>query len=289
MTTSPVSRFEELPDEELAPSTSLATDSTAASMAGGPSERPSAFTTDETSDDDDEGEDSWWTPSELRDLLEHAQELKQRGNAEFGQGRWEFALETYREGLRELPVRRRTASVKGKEKALPSQVGTDGEDGASYAKAGEVDEEAELEELSELRAILSANIAACLLKLERWKEAVSACDDALEDKADYAKAIHRRALANEAIGSWGSLSASLEDFNKLSTLSGNSSLLDKQIKLAQARLPKKIEVQQAKEKDEVVGKLKDLGNMVLGKFGLSTDNFKLQEQPGGGYDISFER
>lgn len=66
MTTSPVSRFEELPDEELAPSTSLATDSTAASMAGGPSERPSAFTTDETSDDDDEGEDSWWTPSELR-------------------------------------------------------------------------------------------------------------------------------------------------------------------------------------------------------------------------------
>merc|ERR1712093_178283 len=81
MTTSPVSRFEELPDEELAPSTSLATDSTAASMAGGPSERPSAFTTDETSDDDDEGEDSWWTPSELRDLLEHAQELKQRGNA----------------------------------------------------------------------------------------------------------------------------------------------------------------------------------------------------------------
>lgn len=193
---------------------------------------------------------------------------------------------------------------------------------------------------------------------ERYKEAVSACDDgaspslsappcplaahaplvpaALEDKADYAKAIHRRALANEAIGSWGSLTASLEgapascsparareadgadtsrrtDFNKLANLPGNSPILVKQIKVAQARLPKKIEDQQAKEKDEVVGKLKDLGNMVLGastsprlllvhvhkadavvplragKFGLSTDNFKLQEQPGGGYGISFER
>lgn len=268
----------------------------------------------------------------MQDLLEHAQELKQRGNAEFGQGRWEFALETYREGLRELPVRRRTASVKGKEKALPSQVGTDGEDGASYAKAGEVDEEAELEELSELRAILSANIAACLLKLvrptvplddpfherelthwrlqERWKEAVSACDDgapaqlgqpvsltgAQRSPGTFAPQLSRtrpttprqyiaelsptkrsgagaacpprskvrsHALPCPRLGSLA-LTLYLADFNKLSTLSGNSSLLDKQIKLAQARLPKKIEVQQAKEKDEVVGKLKDLGNMVLG-------------------------
>ncbi|BGP39305.1 Cytochrome c oxidase subunit 1 [Rhodotorula kratochvilovae] len=219
------------------------------------------------------------------DLLEHAQTLKKQGNTEFGQGRWEMALETYREGLKELPVRRR--SVKGKEKALPPR--EDGDEGASPSADEDADEEAETEELCELRAILAANVAACLLKLNRWKDAVKACDDALEDKADYAKAIQRRALANEAIGSWGSLTASLEDFNKLTTLPGNTPLLAQQIKQAQARLPGKIEVQQAKEKEEVVGKLKDLGNMVLGKFGLSTDNFKLQEQPGGGYGISFQR
>ncbi|GAA5893359.1 hypothetical protein JCM8208_004419 [Rhodotorula glutinis] len=298
MPASPSSRFEELSDDEPASTTPPPAPPTPAPVVPAPPERPASSSADDGSDDEDD-EDSWWTPSELRDLLEHAQTLKARGNVEFGQGRWSFALETYREGLAELPVRRR--SLKGKEKALPEgeveiegkgegeAAGEQGRLGAASARDGEVDEEAELDELSELRAILSANIAACLLKLERWKEAVSACDDALDDKADYAKAIHRRALANEAIGSWGSLTASLEDFNKLAGLPGNSLILVKQIKVAQARLPKKIEEQQAKEKDEVVGKLKDLGNMVLGKFGLSTDNFKLQEQPGGGYGISFER
>ncbi|KPV72194.1 uncharacterized protein RHOBADRAFT_66955 [Rhodotorula graminis WP1] len=289
MPASPSSRFEELSDDDQAPSTPSPAPPSPAPVVPAPPEQPATSSADDGSDDDDDEEDSWWTPSELRDLLDHAQALKTRGNGEFGQSRWSFALETYREGLAELPVRRR--SVKGKEKALPEgeDEGKQERTGATVARAGEVDEEAELDELSELRAILSANIAACLLKLERWKEAVSACDDALEDKADYAKAIHRRALANEAIGSWGSLTASLEDFNKLASLPGNSPILVKQIKVAQARLPKKIEDQQAKEKDEVVGKLKDLGNMVLGKFGLSTDNFKLQEQPGGGYGISFER
>ncbi|GAA6056880.1 hypothetical protein JCM3770_005126 [Rhodotorula araucariae] len=291
------SRFEELPDDPAPIVPAALVD------APPPNERvdQDEGLSDHSTDEDD---DTWWTPSELRlgvgvgltadrlsssdfnhrlqDLLEHAQTLKQQGNTEFGQGRWEMALETYREGLKELPVRR--TSVKGKEKALPPR-----EDTVAPSVNNELDEEAETEELCELRAILSANVAACLLKLNRWKDAVKACDDALEDKADYAKAIHRRALANEAIGSWGSLSASLEDFNKLAALPGNSPLLAQQIKQAQARLPGKIEMQQAKEKEEVVDKLKDLGNMVLGKFGLSTDNFKLQEQPGGGYGISFQR
>lgn len=48
-------------------------------------------------------------------------------------------------------------------------------------------------------------------------------------------------------------------------------------------------MQQDKEKDEMMAKLKELGNGLLGKFGLSTDMFKFDAQPGGGYNMRFER
>ena len=38
------------------------------------------------------------------------------------------------------------------------------------------------------------------------------------------------------------------------------------------------------------GKLKDLGNTVLGKFGMSLDNFKAVQDPAtGSYNISFQQ
>lgn len=54
------------------------------------------------------------------------------------------------------------------------------------------------------------------------------------------------------------------DYNKLATLPDVSPLLADQIKAAQRRLPDKVRAQQDKEKDEVIGKLKDLGNTLLG-------------------------
>jgi hypothetical protein len=43
-------------------------------------------------------------------------------------------------------------------------------------------------------------------------------------------------------------------------------------------------------KSEMLGKLKDLGNSLLGKFGLSLDNFKAVQDPAtGSYSINFQR
>ncbi|GAA6005028.1 hypothetical protein JCM11491_002313 [Sporobolomyces phaffii] len=237
-----------------------------------------------------------WSRQELREILDSASALKVKGNAEFGHGQWKLALASYREALGQLPPSMSNSEGnerKGKERAseVEDAEATEASENTADAVVSGDDRsyEPEEREMSKLRAILSSNVAACLLKLNRWKDAVKACDDALAEDPDYFKALHRRAMANESIGSWGSLTAALEDFNKLATLPDITPLLSQQVKVAQGRIPRAIEVQQQKEKDEVMGKLKNLGNTVLGKFGFSLDNFKMQEQPGGGYSMQFQQ
>lgn len=43
-----------------------------------------------------------------------------------------------------------------------------------------------------------------------------------------------------------------------------------------------------KRKKEVLDGLKTIGNNVLGFFGLSLDNFKLNQGENGGYNVSFK-
>lgn len=104
----------------------------------------------------------------------------------------------------------------------------------------------------------------------------------------YTKVILRRAQANEKIGSYTSLSDSLEDYRKLAKQPDLDVYTKRECARAETRLPPLIKLQMEKEKEEMMGKLKDLGNTLLGKFGLSTDNFQFQQDPNtGSYSVNF--
>uniref|UniRef100_A0A7S1AWI7 Uncharacterized protein n=1 Tax=Noctiluca scintillans TaxID=2966 RepID=A0A7S1AWI7_NOCSC len=133
------------------------------------------------------------------------------------------------------------------------------------------------------RAVLFANRAACFQKMERWDETVADCKSAVDLDPAYTKAYCRRSVAFEALGKWHD---ALEDLNKAIEL--DASIRSREYK-RQAMLDKRSKEQFEKDKDEMVGKLKDLGNMVLGKFGMSVDNFKMEQDPAtGSYSVKYQ-
>ncbi|KAI9488301.1 hypothetical protein BDB00DRAFT_772717 [Zychaea mexicana] len=122
----------------------------------------------------------------------------------------------------------------------------------------------------------------------KYTDARDMATSALELDPSYTKVILRRAQANEKLGSYTSLSDALKDYEQLSEQVKLDNYTKRECARAKQQLPGLIKEQMEKEKDEMMGKLKDLGNTLLGKFGLSTDNFQLQQNPGsGGYSVNF--
>uniref|UniRef100_A0A670IWA3 Tetratricopeptide repeat protein 1 n=1 Tax=Podarcis muralis TaxID=64176 RepID=A0A670IWA3_PODMU len=131
------------------------------------------------------------------------------------------------------------------------------------------------------RSILYSNRAAARMKQEKREIAISDCSKALELNPNYIKALLRRAELYEKTEK---LDEALEDYKNL--LEKDPSI--HQAREACMRLPRQIEERNEKLKEEMLGKLKDLGNLVLRPFGLSTENFQVkQDSSTGSYSINF--
>jgi hypothetical protein len=102
----------------------------------------------------------------------------------------------------------------------------------------------------------------------------------LDDPA-YVKALQRRAASNEKINSWSSLTSTQEgmnftpefivfytrlwvDYTTLLKLLPSSSPQIREIEISLQRLKPRVEAAQKQETAEMLGKLKGLGNTILG-------------------------
>lgn len=192
-----------------------------------------------------------FTPEEIEKLVELANSYKITGNDYFAKMKYNEAIIQYEKALDTCP-----------------------------------------DERKDERAIYLGNIGACYFKLEKYKDAVDSCTKALEDSPTYTKALLRRAQSNEKLNTLSSLTSALEDYKALQSTSSHFSTLNsqtrKQVNTSIQRLPPQISIIQEKEKNEMLDKLKDLGDKFLGNFGLSTKNFKMAQDPNtGSYSVQF--
>ncbi|GAA0138313.1 hypothetical protein LIER_00081 [Lithospermum erythrorhizon] len=136
---------------------------------------------------------------------------------------------------------------------------------------------------NELRAICHANRGACFSKLENYKESINECTKALELNPSYTKALIRRGEAHEKLGNYED---SITDMTKILELDPSYDQARRNI----IRLKPLADEKKEKMKEEMIGKLKEMGNSILGRFGMSVDNFKAVKDPNtGSYSLSFQQ
>ncbi|XP_038070731.1 tetratricopeptide repeat protein 1-like [Patiria miniata] len=133
------------------------------------------------------------------------------------------------------------------------------------------------------RSIMLANRAACKVRQEDLEGAITDCTKALELNPLYLKVVLRRAQAYELTDK---LEDSLKDYQRALELDPGCY----EARAACMRLPDQIKERNEKLKEEMMSKLKDLGNLCLRPFGLSTNNFQFNQDPAtGSYSVNFNQ
>lgn len=131
------------------------------------------------------------------------------------------------------------------------------------------------------RAILFSNRSACYAKMDRTDDSIQDCTSALSLHPQYLKVYLRRAQLYDKTEKFEEATKDYEKILEIdpSIHSARKALID---------MPEKIEARNEKLKQQMMSSLKDLGNLFLRPFGLSTDNFQMQQNPDtGSYNVQF--
>ncbi|KAI4354433.1 hypothetical protein L6164_003294 [Bauhinia variegata] len=135
----------------------------------------------------------------------------------------------------------------------------------------------------EIRSICHSNRGVCFLKMGKYDNTVKECTKALELNPGYVKALVKRGEAHEKLEHF---EEAIADMKKILEIDPSNDQARKSVRRLEPLAAEKRE----KMKEEMIAKLKDMGNSVLGRFGMSTDNFKAVKDPNtGSYSISFQR
>jgi len=241
------------------------------------------------------------TPSDEDPLIQKSEEFKKDGNEQFKAGNYLDACDLYTEAILACPGLKGEELLKMKdefeeqerERVNEEYRLAEAERRKRMREGEKVDEKPSTP--SELKkfhvppheyggklAIYHSNRAACLSHLLRYEDAISDCNVAILLNPKYTKAYLRRSSAYEATER---VEDALLDAKEALALDPTNSSTKKTV----ARLQKLEDARLEKLKEETMGKLKDLGNSILGNFGLSVDNFKAVQDPNtGSYSISFD-
>lgn len=244
-----------------------------------------------------------FSAEEEASLLAASNELKTTGNQQFGSAAYGSAIQTYDRALAQCPnyldyelavLRSNIAAChlqlsEWKEAVASAEKGIEGLDRveplpkpkpSTQNKAGLDDgEEGTISEVTDAEET----------RIESLRKSTHTLDQIRKLQT---KLLLRRAKANTNLSTWSALQAADEDYRLLLSPAMEPCLspTDKKtiVQAAQALAPK-LNAAKEREMTEMMGKLKGLGNSILKPFGLSTENFKFEQQEGGGYAMNFDQ
>ena len=125
---------------------------------------------------------------------------------------------------------------------------------------------------------------------QELQDALHDCDIAILLNPTYIKAYTRRATVHERLGQIDQALADAKAAVQLDTTTTTTNNNHTKLRATVQRLQKLEDERVERLKVETMDKLKDLGNSILGNFGLSLDNFQAQQDPNtGSYSISFNQ